>query len=698
LPLEFNLPLLGATLSAPHPIFRIDLPLYKGVTILYGKNGAGKTKILEGLGHALNGEYLDPGCWLHLRVSAEDLNYKPPEDAEHLLTVLLYRALDIEVRQLPLVAAFHDPAEMPLGRLAELLLMEEWQNQGGLFPTKPERLAKEVVAQGRFSLRPSGNGSPAWDISISGSPSEDTPILRWAIERARRWKRTMTGLHERASRGELGPDEAMHLIDQASEELRLYEEDHDVAVGVDLSGAFDAFQVGLGAPWASIPLCVVGSLRLPAGFAMWLGEEDGDRLANASFALAKVCVPLMDLATENEVVPSREAATLLLRISRDASARLREVLGHDGPELRCRLQPWGLSPPVLWEALDPLASSWIPIGDLGAGRSRWAIIAASLAVATASLDMDVDGFSSDVVPDWNDSVILLDEPEIGLHSTAQQAMFDGLKRWGAHRSLVAASHSPAAFRDPAVHLLHVDRDHERSVTCFEMTDDLHDLLYGSGAARMGVDPADILQAIRLFLIVEGEHDVAVIETLLGADDLARARVKVLPMRGTGNLRSVLDARLLFDFTTADILVVLDRTDGPRVETAWQSAKELYLSGNPQAAHAALGDLDRGTPEETKLGEFCHAALRSGALKRVQVYGLKRPDIIEYLPVQEFLPNADSWASVVSSWSHQGFFKHYLRQEGANISTNRIREVAKNLDYLDDEFVGLRRLCFGSAAD
>lgn len=75
----------------------------------------------------------------------------------------------------------------------------------------------------------------------------------------------MTDLHERASRGELGPDEAMHLIDQASEELSLYEEDHDVAAGVDLSGAFDAFQVGLGAPWASIPLCVVGSLRLPLG-------------------------------------------------------------------------------------------------------------------------------------------------------------------------------------------------------------------------------------------------------------------------------------------------------------------------------------------------------------------------------------------------------------------------------------------------
>jgi hypothetical protein len=235
-------------------------------------------------------------------------------------------------------------------------------------------------------------------------------------------------------------------------------------------------------------------------------------------------------------------------------------------------------------------------------------MAAHLALSAMAARIDADEVSGfQVAPNWNDWVVLIDEPELGLHPMAEQTMFAGLKQWGYNRSVIAATHSAVAFRDPDVRLVHVDRDEGGLIVCRAMEPALQNLLQpGASAPRkgtsehLGLQLADVLQFFRRFVIVEGEHDLAVIEAAIGTDELFQARSRVLPMRGTNNLMSVLGAQLIFDYTTADVLVVLDRTNGPHFEEIWNRARELHDSGNQGAAFAELRELEGHSKEEQKL--------------------------------------------------------------------------------------------------
>src|SRR3954449_12803414 len=59
---------ISATLFQPRPLLRTPLPLETGLSVLYGRNGAGKSRALEALQAAITGERGRSWAWLHLRV------------------------------------------------------------------------------------------------------------------------------------------------------------------------------------------------------------------------------------------------------------------------------------------------------------------------------------------------------------------------------------------------------------------------------------------------------------------------------------------------------------------------------------------------------------------------------------------------------------------------------------------------------
>ena len=66
------------------------------------------------------------------------------------------------------------------------------------------------------------------------------------------------------------------------------------------------------------------------------------------------------------------------------------------------------------------------------------------------------------------------------------------------------------------------------------TDDrVGELLTGnsSTATSLGLDPASTLQAVSVFLLIEGEHDEVVVQELIGKE-LRDLRVTCLAIRGT----------------------------------------------------------------------------------------------------------------------------------------------------------------------
>jgi hypothetical protein len=74
--------------------------------------------------------------------------------------------------------------------------------------------------------------------------------------------------------------------------------------------------------------------------------------------------------------------------------------------------------------------------------------------------------------------------------------------------------------------------------------------------RFGLRPVDIFGSLAAFVIVEGEHDEAVLSGLnVSEEDLER--VSVVKGRGAKNFPGIFDTQILFKFTQAPILVVVD---------------------------------------------------------------------------------------------------------------------------------------------
>jgi hypothetical protein len=225
-----------------------------------------------------------------------------------------------------------------------------------------------------------------------------------------------------------------------------------------------------------------------------------------------------------------------------------------------------------------------------------------------------------------------------------------------------------------------------------MDDHLRDLLQGRASDELGLDPADLLQATRLFVIVEGEHDLAVLNPLLGLD-VASTRIKTMAMRGTRGLKSVLDARLILEFTSANVIIVLDHTRGRLVSEVWDSAKEAAERGNRAKAIRILSRLEADTNEERLLNEFCRKAISAGIHDRFRVFGFTKPDIIEYLPVEKVVPGATSWDSLKREWDQTMDFKKFLRQKkGANTSLRKLGSIAGEMDTIPEEILTLRKQC------
>jgi energy-coupling factor transporter ATP-binding protein EcfA2 len=322
------------------------------------------------------------------------------------------------------------------------------------------------------------------------------------------------------------------------------------------------------------------------------------------------------------------------------------------------------------------------------------MMAAYLAIADLNLNIAEE---QEIFPYWMDRVITIDEPEVGLHSTAIRNMFHGLIEWGAQRTVIAATHSAAALRNPSTNLVHVDRDEHGLITCLTMEPPISDLLEqvttkGDMRTRLGLDPADILQTIRRFVVVEGEHDRAIIEAIVGIDELDGARAKVLPMRGAHNLMSVLGAQLIFDFTSAEILVVLDRVRGAFFDRLWTETRDLCQSGKLREAMTRLRQLEGRSKEERMLNEFCTRAVQTGRYDRITVAGLSKPDIIKYLPVSKIVAGATSWEAVDEGWDGHEDYKDYIRRCGAMISARKLGQIASDLDVLDGDLLELRRRC------
>lgn len=187
-------------------------------------------------------------------------------------------------------------------------------------------------------------------------------------------------------------------------------------------------------------------------------------------------------------------------------------------------------------------------------------------------------------PELPGRVLLADEPERHLNPRLQRRAARWLAELAAegHSPCVVASHSNAFLSlPPGAKMVHVRRG-ERGIEVQAFDPVAIDEL-DAVAAELGFDRGELLVGISCFLLVEGEHEIAVLEAIFGRD-LAEARVLLVPLRGSPP-KGLLEVDALWRFTTAAVAVCLDNVRPDAVARAQDGDDE------------ALRELRRSTSSE-----------------------------------------------------------------------------------------------------
>lgn len=243
-------------------------------------------------------------------------------------------------------------------------------------------------------------------------------------------------------------------------------------------------------------------------------------------------------------------------------------------------------------------------------------------------------------------VLLIDEPESGLHRRAERAVANALANDNWAGAVIAATHSPMFLDQPGANLLRIDR--HGGATPWKPE-------YYEQHFELGLTKSDMLTNVGLFLLVEGEHERVVLDVLFG-ERFRELGVRVVPMRGGARVQHVVDSQFLFDCTDATIMALLDNVAADSVRNVWSEARDLAQVGKMDAARDKVLDWGRNDPiigrrndERVWLTEFMTAAMTAGEHERVEVHGLAEADLIYYMPERSFV-GGNSWAKIKARYA------------------------------------------------
>lgn len=691
--LQLKVPLLGMRSNAG-PLDNVAIVFGPGVTAFYGQNGAGKTWILNSLRHAMRG---------HSTGTTQLICEFEPGSAgyEWTLDQVAETARDTRYEATP----DHDREW-----LREAI--ETWFFNGGRFlkpynlrDDLPSGLVDELSTVTTFALIPTGNLAPEWDIWLC-MPRDNAsfPACARAMEEFIRVREEAD--EEANRRGEEHRRKVTALKSVAwtkedYEEIEKESERHDEEIEELLLSPL--FQPLAGLLWE------YSYLPDPDTIDQWLDPMMADDLPIPVVKLfASRAIPLVLEADEDEADIDTATAQVFAEVFHkkldDAddglalTKKMKEWVGHlndvantlytsllqDAPHLTLevrKLGRWAVEGAMHWHVeYGDHGSSTVPIAGLSRAESRWARIAVRRA-------LDLTGTTT---------TLIIDEPEAALHRVAERHMaqgLDGLTTLGPQ--VVVATHSPEVLNAQTTGCIHVAK-HNGRTHVGQMP-----RLGPETLAELGLSPSDLLGLYRIFLLVEGEHDEIVIRALCG-DFLDSARVKIIPLRGGRNLPGTVESQLLFDLSDAHLVAVLDSVRAEEISAAWMEAQTRYLSEDAESAIDYLTEAfnQKKVMEHEWIVNWLSRAIKKGVHSRMNPYGLAARDIIEYLPVEILVPNADkSWDElrrehdeampsldrtkglhVFKSW-----LKHVYR---ADTSVSNVRRAAESVTEVPEELLNL----------
>lgn len=666
---------LDPLLYASEPI-----PTHEGLNVVYGLNGAGKTRLLDGIRNALRGVYADArvGLLVHATRDRHGAATSPYELQDSITTALAKAIAD------PGDFEYFTPGKPLLShvlspqRASEILdeyLLERVPSFGEAHDW--------VLANRLFLMTPTGTESaPAWEAWAVTDPRLD-----WV----KKEEQLLDAVFDAYDAGY-----SFHDDDDYSEEKQAAHEAEyrDKVARATLFPAHDreVFPGLTGHVWHLGPYSPIGygydsaaslnSIVVSGEVDFGLDIVDYTRSIEAATSeYLRDSLPNLPETWDSADSPSLEsmessATQVAERLSTEVTELIRSTL-LDAPFARLELAHPSerlFKSPFEWKFSrrhDRLRE--VALEKLSRAERIWA----ERAILEATHKTRKRGRG------LRPTLHLYDEPETALHRSAERHMARGLTKLAVegNRVVVAATHSPLLIDAPRANVIEVKRDaggFGRSV--------LQPLDPGGRRALdgLGLLPSDLLNRTRVFFLVEGTHDEILFRTWFGRR-LDEAFVRVLPMRGAQKLPGTIDTKVLFDFTDAHLVALLDNLDPVQVRETWELAQRVRLTDGVAAAkEVVLTGLPGRDEEPRALREWLTAALDKGVDGRITPMSLSAGDIIEYVRNQELLPESASWeqlradheaARARKSKGHPPFKQWLFEEYGLFVSEELLRDAA-----------------------
>ena len=275
--------------------------------------------------------------------------------------------------------------------------------------------------------------------------------------------------------------------------------------------------------------------------------------------------------------------------------------------------------------------------------------------------------------------LIIDEPESGMHRTAEAELANVLAspEWVRGNILVVATHSPEFLSLPDVNVIHMVKG-----SPYVMSKNTREKFID-----LGIRPSDLLSGIRTFLLVEGEHEKVIFETMFQSE-LERMKCRIIVARGAKNMKDIFESQFIFDFTDAVVISLLDNIQSEHVENVWNESKEMVQSGKIIEAgqHVRQSLPGSKSGENVFLSQFLSLALANGQHERVEVCGLSKPDIVFYFRPGDF-GLKKSWTELLElhEVEKESFKAWATKKFNADFSIGSIENAALNCEDLPDEF-------------
>ncbi|MCR2824313.1 hypothetical protein [Microbacterium sp. zg.Y909] len=671
------------------------LELGAGLNVVYGLNGAGKSRLLAAIENALLGADGATNVALVIRIHRDGEEEVTTEEGA-LAQIRAYGRTPAQA----IAAALATPRDFPLedrefaapldqrsprpGAVRELL--DEWVRARAGEGTP---VASEISKDSLFLLAPTGTRSvPSWNVwpVADMRKPEASAALRELDEFHERYANMLGDnpdmldahgdLEDAASNSPLFASEwneiwslglNRHLLEPTP--LMAYqvgEHSADQVEPVRVSGkidfglelvdtsreANDATRAHFGVLHSYLSSAAGGEDK--AALSLRTFREGGIRLLDPDVRerLVADAEPEVDWSHElKRLFPAHEeehdsgvditaVEAVMKEVTSELEVRVNAILQSvllDAPAASLHIES-----PFLRFVREPLVWKFgrrsLRLRDLSRAEQLWASRAIHEAIHAQMRDLALGESGS------RTTMLIVDEPEAALHRGAEAHMAATLRRRACDDViLVAATHSPELLDAPEGRVIEVKRgggSHGRSL--------IHELDQSDRTtlAELGLMPSDLLRWPRVILLVEGEHDDVLLDHFLG-DRLRAARVRVLPLHGGSKLPGTVDSQVLFEHTDAHVVAVLDNMRAARLREVWERAVDLAARGEPMKAKAAVLD---GLPDDKKrkgdeagyMRSWLTKAIDAGLASRATPYGLEEVDIIRYLSVAEIVPDAESW--------------------------------------------------------